>query len=122
MIKTITSDDKVFILSPEYEDYALVFAYGLDGWETERGYRSHVYLTNVDKHEYYPLLFYEPGRLAQDLEYEKYIAEPGLVIIEDVTVENMVNTVKKLLNEKYFSNQHIFSWDEIKIYLNADLL
>jgi hypothetical protein len=122
MIKTITSKDEVFILSPEYEDYALVFAYGLDGWETDRGYRSHVYLTNIDRHEYYPLLFYEPVRLAQVLEDAKYIAEPGLVIIEEVTVENMVNTVKNLLNEKYFFNQHIFSWDEIKIYLNVDLL
>ena len=109
----VYSDDEEVILGPEYENYSLAFIYGLSGWETAKGYCHYVYLTN-DKREYWPLYFYDPVRLAQDIEYEGYIAELGMVVIREVTLDNMVGTVKELLRIKFFDQQKICNQDEIK--------
>jgi hypothetical protein len=55
----------------------------------------------------YPLAFYDPGRLSQDLEVEAqsghpFIGEPGLIVIPEVTRELMECAVARLYDEGYF--------------------
>ncbi len=109
-------DSTIIELAPEYPEYVLVFYGGISGWEQSRGYRSHVYLKQGDTRNWL-LYFYDPIRLAQDLENEDFVAENGLVVLNDVTVDNMVNAVKTLIQLDYFSNQKIFSAIEIEQFL-----
>ncbi|HYL74545.1 MAG TPA: hypothetical protein VEU96_10090 [Bryobacteraceae bacterium] len=46
--------------------------------------------------------FYDPVRLAQDLEDEGYIADPGLIVIRSVTLQCMRDAVEKLQKSGYF--------------------
>jgi hypothetical protein len=71
-----------------------------------RGYRSHVVAQFVSG-EQYPLVFYDPVRLKQDLEDEgnghtPVIAEPGLVVIPEVTLEMMEGATQRLVDEGFF--------------------
>jgi hypothetical protein len=109
----VYSDDKEVVLGPEYENYSLAFIYGLSGWETAKGWRCYVYLTN-NKQEYWPLFFYDPVRLTQDIETDGYIAELGMIVINEVTLDNMIKTVKKLLGAEFFNQQKVYTRDEIK--------
>lgn len=85
----------------------LTFKYGYDersAFETPmKGWRGDgiVELPNGDK---YSVFFYDPVRLAQDFETEKVIAEPGLIVIEEVNMENMVAAVEKLWKIGYFKS------------------
>ena len=63
-----------------------------------------VQLPNGDSRE---VFFYDPGRLAQDLEVgiksgEPFIAEPGLIVIPEVTLAYMNEAVNKLFDGGYF--------------------
>ena len=54
------------------------------------------------------VFFYDPGRLAQDLEVElksgKFcIAEPGMIVIPSVTLSYMEKSIRQLSGEGYFS-------------------
>ncbi len=71
-----------------------------------RGYRSHVW-AELASGERYPLVFYDPVRLAQDLESEAesgnpFLAEPGLIVLEEVTRENMQAAIDRLAEDGYF--------------------
>jgi len=71
-----------------------------------RGYRSHVSAELADG-ERFPLVFYDPVRLTQDLESEvesgsPCLAEPGLIVLEEVTREKMQAAVNRLAEEGYF--------------------
>ena len=90
----------------------LVFAFEFDeraAYEAEgRGYLSHAHVELPDGCKY-PVVFYDPVRLQQDLEEEvttgnPYIAEPGMIVIPNVTLENMENAVSKLYCEGFFSS------------------
>ena len=90
----------------------LVFAYEFDeqaAYEAEgRGYLSHAFVELCDGSRY-PVVFYDPVRLQQDLDDEvaagnPFIAEPGMVVVPDVTLENMKKAVTKLFQEGFFSN------------------
>ena len=114
----LTQQDDEVSLIPEHPDYSLIFIGGFserDAHETPmRGYLSNSYLVNKSHCFFWPLFFYEPIRLAQDIEYEGYVAELGLIIIDDVTMGKMVAATKKLILSHYFEKQKIFTLDEIK--------
>lgn len=91
-----------------------------------RGYLSHVIVQQSDGTRY-PVVFYDAGRLAQDLEYEvsvgrMCIADVGMIVLPEVTLENMRIAVKKLTAEGYFkglmpipkSNDHTGSGGPIR--------
>lgn len=70
------------------------------------GYLSHVTVVERDGHEY-SVVFYDCERLAQDLEYEigtgrMCVADPGMIVLSSVTLENITKAVKRLSQEGYF--------------------
>jgi hypothetical protein len=55
----------------------------------------------------FPLSFYDPVRLAQDLESsaangEPFVAEQNMIVLQAVTRENMERAVRALANRGYF--------------------
>jgi len=86
--------------------YEILYEGGLserDEFEMEcKGYRSHVMVKIRDR--LYPVCFYDPVRLAQDMEYEDVIGEPGLIVIKNVTKEEIEKAVVKLIEEGFFSH------------------
>ncbi len=80
----------------------LTFKYGWDEKDEEetpmKGYRSDGILENQEG-EMYRVYFIDPVRLQQDLEAERelgspFLAEPGLIILPEVTREAMENAVR----------------------------
>jgi hypothetical protein len=74
----------------------------------DRGYRSHVWV-ELGKGRRYPVVFYDAARLPQDLEVESrsgnsFIAEPGLIVLPEVTREYMEKAVCKLAEEGFFES------------------
>jgi hypothetical protein len=75
---------------------------------TLKGYVSHVWVeTGPDVR--YSVFFYDPVRLGQDLEAEArlgqpYIAEPGMIILPEVTEQAMAEAVVALHATGYFSH------------------
>ncbi|MCY1079811.1 hypothetical protein [Archangium lansingense] len=75
-----------------------------------RGYRSHVWaeLADGSRHR---MTFYDVTRLAQTLEDDSqagrpFFAEPGLVILTEVTLPNMEAAARTLAAEGFFEEQH----------------
>ena len=97
----------------ETAGYPLVsYASEFDGrteWEVEqKGFYDHAIVTLADGSRY-NLHFYDPARLAHELETEQRyggvcVAEPGLVVIPRVTRCNMEKAVKYLVESDYFSS------------------
>jgi hypothetical protein len=55
-----------------------------------------------------PLFFYDPVRLAQDLENDAkhgrpFVAHPGMIVIPEITREAIVEVVGKLVDDSYFA-------------------
>jgi hypothetical protein len=55
------------------------------------------------------VVFYSPTRLAQDLEAETkaghpFVAEPGLIVVPDVTLAYMEAAVEQLYGQGYFEH------------------
>ena len=103
----------------EDADIKLSFTDAFDdraAYEAEvRGYmgRAAVEIAGQGK---YPVCFYDPVRLKQDLEEEAkagtaFIAEPGMIVIPIVTFEYMEAAVRNLFRQGYF--QHLRSVDEL---------
>jgi hypothetical protein len=72
----------------------------------DRGYLSHV-LVELDGH-LYPVVFYDPIRLQQDLELNvkhgrTFVADPGMIVITDITIEAMQEAIQRLSQEGYFN-------------------
>lgn len=91
----------------------LCFEYEFDertAAETEmRGYWGHSHVVLADG-TIIPVTFYDPGRLAQDLEEEAkhgrpFIAETNLIVLESVTRQNMEAAIKQLDAEGFFSKK-----------------
>lgn len=71
-------------------------------FETEaKGYCGTVRVRFVGGEEYH-LTFYDPVRLAQDLEVEGIIAEPGLVVVPKVTEAAMRKSILRLAASGFF--------------------
>jgi hypothetical protein len=73
-----------------------------------RGYLSTA-LVQLKEGTTYSVLFYDCTRLAQDLEYEvsagrMCVAEPGMIVLPEVTLENMNIAIRKLVAEGYFDH------------------
>lgn len=90
----------------------LIFEGGFDEREAaetrDRGYRSHVWVEFASG-ERYPVCFYDIVRLQQDLQQEvedgdPYIAEAGLIVLPEVTKENMEKAVGCLAEERFFES------------------
>lgn len=90
----------------------LVFTHPFDereAFEAEaRGYLGHVIVELADGARI-PVVFYEPVRLGQDLEEEAkfgnpFIAEPGMIVVEAITLDNMEEAVGKLFQEGFFDS------------------
>jgi hypothetical protein len=74
----------------------------------DRGYLSHV-LVEVDGRDLYPVFFYDPIRLRQDLEASAktgrpYVADPGMIVLPDITIEAMEAAVRGLCAEGFFKH------------------
>jgi hypothetical protein len=72
----------------------------------DRGYRSHV-CVKLASGERYPVVFYDADRLQQDLEVEAktgnaFIAEPGLIVLPEVTLQNMQKAIEQLAKQGFF--------------------
>jgi hypothetical protein len=71
-----------------------------------RGYLSHA-LVELEDGSRYPVDFIDPVRLAQDLEVSvkwgiPCYAEPGLIVLPEVTVSSIENAVKYLHQHGFF--------------------
>jgi len=78
-------------------------------WEAEsKGWLQGVEFVSTDGLRY-PLFFYDPVRLGQDLEglpghRPLVLAEPGMVVIPEVTRRAILNAVPELLRTGYFEH------------------
>jgi hypothetical protein len=108
-------------LEPQFPNSFLCFLHEFtefDKFDTpERGYKSGIYLEHDGK--IYPVYFYHPIRLSQDLEisiehgYGGYVAEYGMIAIDDVTLERMIEVLISLLKSRYFDKQKSYTYDEL---------
>ncbi|NES18926.1 MAG: hypothetical protein F6K41_08365 [Symploca sp. SIO3E6] len=90
----------------------LLFEYSFDEREQDeakaRGYLNHVKV-ELNNGNRYAIVFYDYIRLGQDLEEEiklghKFISEPGMIILEEVTLDNMQSAINRLEQEHYFDS------------------
>lgn len=73
-----------------------------------RGYLSHV-AVELDDGARYPVIFYDPVRLQQDLDERTkhgwpYLADPGMIVVPEVTLEHMKHAIARLEKEGFFSH------------------
>jgi hypothetical protein len=71
-----------------------------------RGYLSHV-MVELGEGRLYPLFFYDVVRLQQDLQEgaaqgRPFVADPGMIVVEEITLENMRRAIQQLGNEGFF--------------------
>jgi hypothetical protein len=74
-----------------------------------RGYRSHVWAELMDGSRY-QVTFYDMSRLAQTLEDERrsgrpFFTEPRLIVVSDVTLDNMEVAASTLAEEGFFDDK-----------------
>jgi hypothetical protein len=90
----------------------LVFRYPFDeaaAHDAEaRGYLAYAAVELSDGIRY-PVVFYDPVRLQQDLEVEvgegrAFIAEPGMIVVPEVTLARMQETVERLFQMGFFDS------------------
>jgi len=94
------TNDYPRLIFPDWYDERAEYETSLKGWF------SHAVVQLADG-MCFPVSFIDPVRLQQDMEeYVKlgtpYFAEPGLIILPEVTVEFMRNSVKDLWKRGYF--------------------
>jgi hypothetical protein len=73
-----------------------------------RGYLSEVVVETADGSRY-GVFFFDPVRLGQELELHvrlgrPYVAEPGMIVLPEVTTEAIRDTVEKLDRAGYFNS------------------
>lgn len=92
------------------EKYEVVFPDWYDErgeWEAkEKGWLDGVEVRLADG-KIQPLFFYDPVRLAQDLEADSkhgrpFVAQPGMVVLPEITRNAILEVVGKLVDEAYF--------------------
>ena len=104
------------------EGVKLVFLHTFDDLAArearDRGYLSHVCVELEDGSKY-PVIFYDPVRLKQDLEEvtrigHPCVADPGMIVIPEVTREYMNKAITILAQEGFFSYlQPLHSTDQL---------
>jgi hypothetical protein len=83
----------------------------------KRGYLSHV-VADFRDGRLFPLFFYDVVRLQQDLEERikhgsLFVADPGMIVVHEVTLEIMDQAVKQLGDEGYFDHLRPITEDEL---------
>jgi hypothetical protein len=73
-----------------------------------RGFLSNV-VVELTSGVRYPVVFYDPVRLSQDLEDDAsrglpFMAEPGLIIVPEVKLEIITTAVRELAKRGYFGH------------------
>lgn len=95
----------------ETGDVKLVFDGGFDELDAFNalgaGYRGAVTVELADRSRY-PVVFYDAVRLQQDLDEEAkqgtpFIAEPGMIVLSEVCLDNMKAAVTQFQKQGYFS-------------------
>ena len=86
-------------------DYEYTEAFAYEAWA--RGQCGAVSVEMSDGRRY-PVYFYDAERLAQDLEEETklgrpFLAEKGLIVLSEVTLENMQKAVEFLASQGFFA-------------------
>jgi hypothetical protein len=81
-----------------------------------RGYCTHV-MVRTSERKCFRLDFYEPCRLAQDIDVQvtqmkDFLAEPEVVVIPDVNREEIVRAVTCLAKTDYFEKRVPTEWFE----------
>ena len=80
-----------------------------EAYEAEaRGYLNYA-VVEVPTGKRIPVVFYDPIRLQQDLEEEisagtPFLAEPGIIVVENVTLDNMERAVQGLFKSGFFDS------------------
>jgi hypothetical protein len=78
-------------------------------WEMpSRGYLSHS-TVELESGRTYPVFFYDAVRLGQELEMSAkldrpFIAEPGMIVLTEVTREAICRALDRLVEEGYFAH------------------
>ncbi len=83
-----------------------------DGYDAQREFETPMrgYLSNVvvqlEDGSRYQLFFYDTVRLAQDLTTDGrgYLAEPYMIILPEVTTENIRDAIRALWHERVFEH------------------
>jgi hypothetical protein len=83
----------------------LVFKYPFD---EARGYLSYA-VVELNDEARYPVVFYDPIRLQDDLEVEisegrPFIAEPGMIVVPEVTLARMQDAIDRLFRSGFFDS------------------
>ena len=88
----------------------LVFSHDVDDRDmAPHGYRGDVVVELADS-EAFPVYFYEPDAVREELVargnsgFGQFVAEPGLVVIPEITLANMKSSVLALIEVGYFSH------------------
>jgi hypothetical protein len=110
---------------PSFERLVFVTEFDEAAGEDARlkGYKSHVFVRLTDG-THYPVTFYSPVRLEQDLEEEAKnghpcIGYPAMVVVPEVTLDYMITSSKILVEEGLFD--HLKSTD-VEEYLKRENL
>jgi hypothetical protein len=89
-----------------------------DAFEAQaRGYLSHV-MVEFDGGRIYPIFFYDVVRLQQDLEESvkqgrRFIADAGMIVLEEITPESMKAAVEQLGREGFFDRLTPMTKDDV---------
>ena len=72
----------------------------------DRGYLAHV-MVRLDDSLLFPVFFYDIVRLGQDLTEmaqhgQPFIADPGMIVLQEITVQTMEDTIEQLADRNYF--------------------
>jgi hypothetical protein len=90
----------------------LVFKYPFDEATARdaeaRGYLAYA-AVELNNGKRYPVVFYDPVRLQQDLEVEAsegraFIAEPGMIVVPEVTLARMQDAIERLFQNGFFDS------------------
>ena len=88
----------------------LVFAHDVDDRDmAPHGYRGDVVVELADG-EAFPVYFYEPDAVREELDarirsgFGRFVAEPGLVVIPEITLDGMKSSVLELIEVGYFTH------------------
>lgn len=97
----MTSSAKARLIIPDFGEREAFEA-------ASRGYLSSAHVELQDGRRF-GVVFYDPVRLAQDLASEAaegrpFLAERGLVVVAEVTMENMKTAVEQLARGGYFDH------------------
>jgi hypothetical protein len=88
----------------------LVFAHDVDDRDmAPHGYRGDVVVELADS-EAFPVYFYDPDAIREELDgrirsgFGRFVAEPGLIVIPEITLAGMKSSVLELIEVGYFTH------------------